>query len=357
MSKELAIIESHGPSPSLIPSIPSRALTRSEQETLNYHFASARSEATRIAYERQWKAFLRWSLGKGFSPFPAEPAVVSLWLAHLNAAGKKFSSVSQSLAAISAMHQDNGQPTAYFSSAQVKATLRSIKRSMAGDGRSRIKKPRPFSQREVEALLGALGKDTAAEVQARAVLLLGLSSGLRASEIGHLDCSDITMEADGVDILIRSSKTDQEGLGEQIYIGGLAPRQSHLDLRYALKEWLRWREGYPNGEKHGQLFLAFRKGGNTPFLNKGDLVRLSAPSITRILEGVTQRAGLDTGSDTSPAKPSSHTMRHSFITTAFERRLDAAQIAKTTRHRSLTSLLAYDQSSRKDASIAPSLWV
>ncbi len=334
------------------PHIPSRALTVSEQETIERHLASSRSEATMRAYKIQWRSFMKWCLSKGFSPYPASPEVVCLWLSHLNNDGKKYSSISQSLAAISAIHQDNGSQAVFFSNAQVKATLRSIRRKMAGDGRSVVKKPRPFSQREIETMLGVLGKDNAAEVQAVAVLLLGVSSGLRASEIGNLNCSDITIEAEGVDILIRSSKTDQEGLGERIFIGGLAPRQSHLDLRHVLKDWLRWREGYPTDKDDDQLFLNFRKGGTTLYLKDGKPTRLASSSISRILNHTAQRAGLDT---TEP-KVSSHGMRHSFITTAFAKRLDAAQIAKTTRHRSLSSLLAYDQTGRKEASIAPMLW-
>lgn len=343
---ELSIIPS-----SIREAIPSRSLTPVEREKVEWHLASSRSEATQRAYSLQWRAFLRWCLAEGFSPFPASPEVVCLWLAKLNAEQKRFSTISQAVAAISAVHQDNGARASLFSDTQVKAMLRSIRRGMLSDGRSSIRKPRPFSQRELEAMLGAVGKDTAAGVQTRAVLLLGLSSGMRASEIGNLRPADVKVEEGGVDVLIRFSKTDQEGRGERIYIGGLAPHQTHLDLRPALREWLKWREGYPLPDD-APLFLCFRKGGNTLYLNNGVPAPLSAPSISRILQASARGAEIDTGEE----RVSSHTLRHSFITAAFERRLDAAQIAKTTRHKSLNTLLGYDQSSRREASIAPALW-
>ena len=60
--------------------------------------------------------------------------------------------------------------------------------------------------------------DTQAGLRDRALLLLGFSSGRRRSELVALDVEDLRDVPEGYRVLVRCSKTDQEGEGQEIGI-------------------------------------------------------------------------------------------------------------------------------------------
>lgn len=352
LMSEIAIIATQGILDAVdMPTFVDRELTAAETETLNFHLSRSRSANTRKAYEYQWRLFVSWCFKEGFVPFPATVEVVSLYLSHLNDKGMKLSKIEQSLSAIKAVHHDNDSRTALaFNHSHIKAVLSSIRRAMAADGRSKVDKPRHFSQAEIKLMVGTCDDSTPQGVQDRAILLLGFNAGLRASEYCALAMSDIVFDEAGVDVTIRSSKSDQFGTGATVFIGRQSPHLRHLDAVQALSEWMRYRETYPAAD--GSLFIAFRKGGQTPHLIRGQIHGLTREAITNTLVRHASAAGLEPGGQTF----SSHSMRHSFITQAFSRNIDAARISKTSRHRNLTNLLEYDQSDRRESSVSPVLW-
>lgn len=313
------------------------------RETLAYHLTNARSENTRLAYTRQWASFVAWSERENLPYFPASIGSVCLYLSHLNDLKKKFSSIEQALAAIRAVHSDNGQPLP--SDPRLASVMKSIKRDMARDSRSTVVKPHAFTQAEIESMIEGLDVTNRQGLQARAVILLGVNAGLRASEIGNLDLNDVGFDDEGADIFIRNSKTDQYGAGDTIYVGRLAPRQKRLDPVAALEEWIKYRElDTPH------LFVSWRKGGHSPYLDRsGKPRRLSTAGVTGILTRASQ--GLP-----EAYRSSSHALRHSFITNAFRKNIPATQIAKTSRHKNLSSLSSYDQTSRREQVVSPRLW-
>lgn len=328
-----------------------RELTEAENHVLDFHLSNARSLNTRKAYETQWKLFVSYCYREGFIPFPVTTEVVCLYLSHLNDQGVKLSKIEQSLSAIKAVHTDNSNGTMLaFTHPQVKATLNSIRRSMAEDGRSKTDKPRRFTQEEILAMVSACDGSTAQGIQDRAILLLGFNAGLRALEFCFLKVQDLTFDDTGVDIDIRRSKGDQFGKGASVFIGGLAPHLRKLDAVKALAQWFGVRASFEEAE--GSLFIAFRKGGNTPHTINGHVHGLTREAITNSLLRCAKTAGL------VPEKQSfsSHSMRHSFVTQAFQRGLDAARISKTSRHKSMSVLLGYDQTSHRESSVAPVLW-
>jgi integrase len=70
----------------------------------------------------------------------------------------------------------------------------------------------------------------------RAVLLVGFAAALRRSELIALDLDDITIAQAGLTILVRRSKTDQEGQGREIGIP--RSRKSTTCPVTALEAWL-----------------------------------------------------------------------------------------------------------------------
>ena len=72
------------------------------------------------------------------------------------------------------------------------------------------------------------------------MICLGFASGCRRSELVALDVGDISFGDDGLEITIRRSKTDQEGLGRKVGIPyGGRPRTCPVR---AVRDWLehRW---------------------------------------------------------------------------------------------------------------------
>ncbi|GAA4768302.1 tyrosine-type recombinase/integrase [Citricoccus nitrophenolicus] len=321
-----------------------RELTAVESGRLLNILTNSRSENTNAAYRRAWAAFVRWTQEQGFTALPAEPTVIALYLDSLNEDGRRISTLTQGLSAITAAHSDAGHKQDFFHNNLVAAALRSAKRDMARDGRSLVSKPRAFRQSEILAMVEAM-PDTPQGARDKAILAMGVNAGLRASEYAALNVSDITIDAEGMDIRIRSSKTDQEGQSELVYVSRLAPAQRAFDAVSAMESWLSAR-----GTIEGPLFIAYRKGGQTPHLIEGKVHGVGRDAVTAVLTRAFTRAGL-TG-----RLPSSHSLRHSFITQAFARHLDATRIAKVSRHKNLRTLIAYDQSSRKANPVSSGLW-
>jgi site-specific recombinase XerD len=337
-----------------------RELTPQETEAIRYHLSKARSKNTRLAYETQWKLFIRYCKEQGFIPFPAQVNTVVLYLTHLATLNHKYSKLEQALSAIKAVHSDNSHLLPQgdnslmglsFRHPTIRAALSSIKRDMVDKGLNVVSKPRAFSQAEILAMVKAC-PETPAGIQDKAILLLGMNVGLRASEFCSLELSDLTTDDMGLDVRIRSSKTDQFGVGENLFIGRLAPFQRNLDAVVAMESWMQERETL-NLEGVDSVFVAFRKGSVLHKTEAGEAHGLTRMAITAVLQRCASRAGIEN----TQQSISSHGMRHSFITQAFSRPdIDAVVLSKTTRHKSMSVLLGYDQTSRKTSTVAPKLW-
>jgi hypothetical protein len=76
--------------------------------------------------------------------------------------------------------------------------------------------------------------DTPAGKRDRALLCLGFSGAFRRSELVSLEVADLTKTPDGFRVLIRKSKTDPTGEGEEIAI----PRGFRLRPVAAVQTWL-----------------------------------------------------------------------------------------------------------------------
>jgi integrase len=167
---------------------------------------NALSPATRAAYATDWRAFTDWCRARAYEPLPAAPAVIAMYLP---ACAKTLAaaSIGRRIAAIAHYHEAAGHPSP-MAHPIVKATWKGVRRTIgiAQKGKSAltIDGLRPlvagFAARRID-------------VRDRALLLLGFGAALRRSEIVALDVADVTFVAEGAAVLIRRSKTDQEGAG------------------------------------------------------------------------------------------------------------------------------------------------
>ena len=123
-------------------------------------------------------------------------------------------------------------------------------------------------------MLGPMEREKGpAAVRDRSLLLLGLASGLRRSELSALSVEDLSFVEEGVVVLIRRSKTDQEGKGIRVGV----PYGSHPETCPVrnLKAWLS-----VLGREEGPLFCRIDRHGN---LQEGGL---TGQAITRTAQGI-----------------------------------------------------------------------
>lgn len=178
--------------------------------------------------------------------------------------------------------------------------------------------PKALSFREIEALLAAVGVDSAGDISVlmlrdRALLELLYGTGARISELMDLTVDDVSTLSADLPILRLRGKGDKERL---------VPVGKHA--LSALESYL----------VRGRPALALAgKGTPAVFLNArgGSLSRQSAWAI---LQEAAEKAGLK-------GKVSPHTMRHSFATHLLENGADVRVVQELLGHASVTTTQIY----------------
>jgi integrase len=244
---------------------------------------------------------------------PAAPASVAAYLAHEAERGSAPSTVTRRCAAIRYAHRlaDLEPPTA---SEHVRATLRGIRRAV---GAAPTRKA-PVLAEQARAMADAAPASLKG-VRDRALLLLGFAGAFRRSELVALDVADLQETDYGFRVLIRRSKTDQEGRGETIAI----VRGHHASPVKAVKAWLS-----ATGITEGPLFRPVAKGGRLS--NQ----RLTDKSVCDLVKAYAGRLGL------KQADFGAHSLRAGFLTSAARRSASVFKMRDVSRHKSMDVLQA-----------------
>jgi site-specific recombinase XerD len=299
----------------LIPigALPPGALTQAEIDLAAGFLENEKSAATRRAYAFDWKHFEIWCLGRGACPLPAHQGVVAAYLSHLADQGRRASTIGRRAAAIGHRHKMAGHepPT---SSEGVRAVLRGIRRTIGS-----AKQGKSPATAEVLGAMLKLCPDTLIGKRDRALLCFGFASAMRRSELCALEVADLTETADGLRVLIRRSKGDQEGQGQEIAI----PRGYRLRPVEAIQTWLAAAE-----ISAGPVFRAVARGGKLGAV-------LSTDAVACIVKRYAERVGLD------PASYSGHSLRAGFLTSAAEAGASIWKLSEVSRHKSLDTLRGY----------------
>src|SRR5262249_44910068 len=141
--------------------------------------------------------------------------------------------ITRRLAAISKQHRDHGKssPCSMRYSA-ISEVLRGVRREKG----VRAEAKAALSTDKLRAMVGALPQSPRG-LRDRALLLVGFAGGFRRSELTALDFADITDMVEGLKVLIRRSKSDQEGEGRPIGIPyGSDPRTCPVR---AFRAWIK----------------------------------------------------------------------------------------------------------------------
>jgi integrase len=137
-----------------------------------------------------------------------------------------------------------------------------------------------------------------------------------------LDVADVEEDSDGLRLVVRRSKTDQEGAG---LLKGL-PRKADPDLCpvRTLAAWLA-----AGGIEAGPLWRRFDRWGNLT------ADRLTDQSVALIVKRACRRAGVD------PGRYAGHSLRSGFATSAAAAQVAEASIQRQTGHRSAEMVRRY----------------
>lgn len=284
-------------------------------ETAIRYARAEKAPNTRRAYETDHRLFMAWCEAKGIgSTLPMAAETVAAFLAAEAEAGKRPSTLTRRLAAIRYFHKLAGLPSPTDAEA-VKATLRGIRRSL---GSAKARKA-PALAEHVKAMAASC-PDSLRGKRDRALVLLGFAGAFRRSELVALDVADIEEVELGLRVLIRRSKTDQEGMGSSIAVmrGTVA-----CPVR-ALREWLIAAE-----ITAGPLFRPVNKAG------KARNARLTSRSVANVIKEMAGKVGLDASAF------SGHSLRSGFLTSAASKGASIFKMMDVSRHRSIETLQSY----------------
>lgn len=276
--------------------------------------AAAQSNATTRAYDADICHFKQHG-----GSIPATPTMVAEYLANF-AKILAVSTLQHRLIAIHRAHTDVGLVSPVMDNL-VKRTMQGIRRTVG------------TKQRQVMALV----KDDLLQMMVhverqrpmkaardKALLLVGFSGAFRRSELVALRCEDMTCFDGGVELLIRRSKTDQEGAGRTVFIP--YARGSRCPVT-ALMDWLS-----VAGIASGPFFRA---------INRHDQVvgnkALTPQSVALIVKSsVRMMAG-----DEAAKNAAGHSLRAGYCTEAATVGLQPYQIREQTGHKSDVTLARY----------------
>jgi integrase len=287
---------------------------------VNSYTQAARSDSTRRSYAQDVRHF------KANAKFPATPEIVAEYLAQF-AGVLSVATLQHRLIAIHQAHIDKG-----FES-PVKDRL--VKRTMQG-----IRRTFGVAQRRVRALV----KDDLLELlvmvnkqkplkaaRDKAILLMGFAGAFRRSELVALTMADITPHAHGLELLIRRSKTDQEGEGRTVFIP-LAKSEERCPVK-ALQRWLELA-----GIGTGPLFRSVNRHDTVT----SDLA-LTPQSVALIVKSaVAGSKGFD-----AAKLVSGHSLRAGFVTEAATVGLQTSAIMGQTGHKSMEMVMRYIRPAQK----------
>ncbi|WP_227869698.1 site-specific integrase [Undibacterium parvum] len=187
--------------------------------------AAAQSKATQRTYSADIRHFKQHG-----GTIPATPGMVAEYIAKF-ADSLAVATLQHRLIAIHRAHTDIGIVSPVMDKT-VKRTMQGIRRTF-GTAQRRVTALVKDDLLEIMVLVDLQSPIKAA--RDKALLLIGFAGAFRRSELVALRIEDVTTYDTGLEILIRRSKTDQEGEGRTVFIPNAKGNRCPVK---ALKRWL-----------------------------------------------------------------------------------------------------------------------
>jgi site-specific recombinase XerD len=279
-----------------------------ELETLK-NLRNSKSPNTLRAYESDYKDFSAFCLKNNFSPLPADPKILSLYLTNLSKSSK-FSTLKRRIASISIIHKLKGH---YIDTKHpiIMENLLGIKRLKGSN--QKAKKPILINDlKNIINLINELNIKKNRKLRDKALILIGFAGGFRRSELVALEHEDIEFVREGVKIFVKRSKTDQSGEGMTKAIPSFdnalyCPVLNLQNWIYELKT------------------------------SKGKVFSISDKSVALIIKKYANLAGLDGD------KYAGHSLRSGFATSTAESGAEERNIMAMTGHKTTQMVRRYIQ--------------
>lgn len=290
----------------------------SVSEATRQFIIDSNSASTRRAYASDLKLFVAWCAEHKLDALPSTPTTVADFLSAQAQAGISPATLNRRLAAIKYAHALKDLPSPTHDKL-VTATLKGIKRYYLYSPKQKT----AATSEKLITMLAHCNLNTLAGKRDKALLLTGFAGALRRSELAALRVEDVEFCGEGLRLTIRQSKTDQEGMGQQIAIPN-----GRLNTVTILQDWLS-----SAAIQEGYVFRGFYKGGKRLRNNC-----LSGQAIADIVKAYALKAGFD------PAEFAGHSLRAGFVTSAAESGASLFKIMDVSRHKSVQTVHAYVRS-------------
>jgi integrase len=300
------------PSPSALAALAPTA------ERARAYARAGRATNTRRIYASRWRGFVAWCGARGVSSLPAAPEIVALYITELADSGRAAATIELSLTAIAQAHALAGEASPRGDAA-VQQVRAGIRRTIG----TRAHGKAPLLAGAVRVALRALGEGALplAAARDRALVLVAWFGALRRSELVALDVRHVRFVAEGLEVLLERSKTDQEGAGRTVPLPrGRDPETCPVR---ALRAWLT-----AATITEGAVFRSITRWGRLG-------PRLSGHAVAVVIKRAAEAAGVD------PATIGAHSARIGLVTEAARQGRGEARIMRITGHTSVAMLRRY----------------
>lgn len=182
----------------------------------------------------------------------------------------------------------------------------------------------------------------------RALLHVGFWGALRRSNIAALNWRDLTdYEDDGIEVILRTSKTDQEGQGDTVWI----PHRTTDDIESAydnpagaVRAWKAVLTDALGRQPRGDepVFVSLTAEG-TVKMKSDRPVRMPAEAINGLVQQLAEQAGLTDGQRDAKGRHAfgAHSLRAGFITEAAMKGMSVTDIQSVSKHKNVDVLVRY----------------
>jgi site-specific recombinase XerD len=295
---------------------------------------ASKADATVRAYTSDARVFQDWCARFGFRSLPATPEAVAAFIVSEAEDGRAASTLGRRLAAIRYAHKLAKLPDPTDDEG-VHAAMKGARRKLKV-----APKQKAAATADILAALLMRTPDTLTGKRDRALLALGFAGAFRRSELVALDVEDLIEDPEGLRVMVRRSKVDQEGRGLEKAI----PHGRFIRPVALVREWLD-----VAGITDGPVFRPVSRSGRvrkvsqTASVSGGRVLaqvepkppRLTTQAVADIIKKYTAAAGLDASTF------GAHSLRAGYITTAAERGADLARIMDQSGHRDPRTVVGY----------------
>ncbi len=280
------------------------------------YISSSKSFNTKRAYQSDWVDFENWCAENQLISLPAAENTIILYISTLAESGMKMSTIQRRITSISIAHQAKG-----FSSPTYGIKTKTVWKGIRNEyGVVQVGKA-PILVKDLRRMVMSLPGNIQG-LRDRALLLVGFAGAFRRSELVALNIDNVEFVNEGLIILIKHSKTDQEGVGRKV---GIA-YGSHLETCpvRTLRKWIE-----ESKITDGPLFRKINKFGLV------EKRHLCDKSVALIVKRSAESAGLDS------SIYSAHSLRAGLATSAAVAGVSEWSIMQQTGHKSVEMVRRY----------------